>query len=102
MWLCVIDLCIKHQLNPYEKKTTGFMEKFNDTLIVISSYFPLLFTNLIASHDGKYNIGWYYMVVIGFLVGVNIVVVVISSYETLKKKISNLIKQRRHTKEIEE
>ena len=102
MWLCVIDLTIKHHLSPYAKKTTGLIEKFNDTIVVISSYFPLFFTNLIASQDDKYNIGWYYMTVIGLLVGVNIVVVVASSYQTLKTKISKMIRKCRHKKETEE
>jgi hypothetical protein len=51
MCFCLIDLCVKDYLDPYESRVGGFMEKFNDTLFLVSSYFTLLFTNLTVNQE---------------------------------------------------
>jgi hypothetical protein len=52
------------------------MEIFNDTIILISCYFFYLFTDLVPGLDDKYNIGWVYLGLIGFMIVVNVLVMI--------------------------
>jgi hypothetical protein len=47
MYLSLADVCIKLHLSPYESKVGGFMEKFNDIIVLTCSYFSFLFTDMI-------------------------------------------------------
>ena len=99
MWLSLIDVCLKLDLSPYESKIGGFMEKFNDLFVVTCAYFPLLFTDLIPTQEDKYYIGWFNSGIIGILVTVNLVVMVMTAYQDMKKKISYKIKKCKHERE---
>ena len=80
MWLCLIDVSVKLHLSPYESKAGGFVEKFNDMLVLSCAYFTYLFTDLIPSQEDKYYIGWYYSGIIGMLLASNLFVMVITAF----------------------
>ena len=74
MWLCIFDLGIKLHLFPFEQKTRSIMEIFNDTIVVTACYYFYLFTDLVPLQEDRYNIGWSYIGLIGFMICVNVLV----------------------------
>ena len=77
------------------------MEKLNDVCVLICSYFPYLFTNLIPTQEDKYYIGWYYNGIIGMLLGANLTVMVMTAYQNIKKKITGMLNKFKHEKATE-
>ena len=55
------------------------MAKFNNSLVLILSYFPFLFTNLVPDPEARYQAGWIFVGLTAFLVVTNLVVVVKST-----------------------
>jgi hypothetical protein len=99
VWLSLADLCMKLDLSPYESKVDGFMEKFNDVLVLTCTYFAYLFTDLTPSQEEKYYIGWYYSGIIGMLIGANLFVMGLIAFQVMKRKISYKLKKCKHEKE---
>jgi hypothetical protein len=91
MWLSLIDVCVKIHLSPYESKLGGFMEKFNDVLVLICAYFTYLFTDLIPSPEDKYYIGWFYDGMIGIMIAANLGVMLTTMFRDVKQKIKEII-----------
>jgi len=87
MWLTLIDVSLKMHWSPYENKLGGFMEKFNDCLVLILSYFPFVFTDLTPTAEDKYFIGWFYNAILGIMILANVGVMVMTTFESLAGKI---------------
>ena len=60
---------------------------FNDSIVLILSYFMFVFTDLTPSQEDKYYIGWYYNSIVGILVGANLFVIVYSGVKEAIMKI---------------
>ncbi len=88
MYLTLIDVCFKFHWSPYESKVGGFMEKFNDLFVLTCAYFPYLFTDLIPLQEDKYYIGWYYNGIVVTMIGANLLVIMMSTFQFLKEWIS--------------
>ena len=91
MLLSLIDICVKINLSPYESKLGGFMEKFNDVLVLICAYFLYLFTDLIPSPEDKYYIGWFYDGIIGKIIVANLGVMLTTVFRDVRQKIKEII-----------
>ena len=52
------------------------MAKFNNTVVLILSYFPFLFTNMVPDPEARYQAGWIFVGLTTFMVLVNLIVVV--------------------------
>jgi hypothetical protein len=52
--LCLAYVGIKVQLRPYAPTIAGFMNVFNDSFVLILSYFMYVFTDLTPSQEDKY------------------------------------------------
>jgi hypothetical protein len=78
-------------LSPYESKLGGFMEKFNDVLVLICAYFLYLFTDLIPSPEDKYYIGWFYDGIIGKIIVANLGVMLTTVFRDVRQKIKEII-----------
>ena len=52
------------------------MAKLNNTIVLILSYFPILFTDLVPGPEAKYIIGWFFVGLTALLVLANLIVVV--------------------------
>ena len=76
---------MKIYLDPFESKSTGTMEKFNDTILLCCSYFMFLFTDFVPSLDLRNNLGWGYISFIGFMVSANITLLLRSGSLTFVK-----------------
>ena len=48
------------------------MEKFNDFLVLILSYFSFVFTDITPTAEDKYFIGWFYDGIVGIIIVSNI------------------------------
>ena len=90
IWLCLIDACLKLHCDPFESKINGHMQKMNDIVVLFLSEFMFCFTDLTRSEEDKYLIGWVYLGIFGYLVGSNILVMVLlalrGALKTLKRK----------------
>ena len=91
MWLTLTDVLLKIHWSPYEDKLGGFMEKFNDCLVLILSYFPFLFTDLTPTPEDKYFIGWFYNGIVGIMICVNVGVMVRTVILSVAAKIKEMI-----------
>jgi len=91
IWLNLADALLKIHWSPYEDKLGGFMEKLNDFLVLILSYFSFLFTDLTPTPEDKYFIGWVYNGVVGIMivanVGVMVHTVILNAVNKIKKTI---------------
>lgn len=56
--LSLADVIINYDLNAYENKINGLIAKINDFMVLILSYFPLLYAGLVHDPDVRYDIGW--------------------------------------------
>jgi hypothetical protein len=74
--LSLVDACVTYHLNPYESAMGGFMAKLNNTLVLVLSYFPFLFTNLVPDPEARYQAGWIFVGLTAFLVVSNLIVVI--------------------------
>jgi hypothetical protein len=67
------------------------MQKMNDIFVLFMSEFMFCFTDLTRSVEDKYLIGWFYLGILGYLVGSNIFVMVFLAssnvLQTLKREI---------------
>ena len=94
MYLTLTDVCFKIHLDPYRNKTIGTMEKLNDIIVLVLTYFNFLFTDLIPDPVDRYLIGWCYVGVTGILVTTNLSVMIITGLrgmmESIKKKLAQL------------
>ena len=70
------------------------MEKFNDTIVLILTYFNFVQTDLIPVAEDKYFIGWFYVGLVGILVVANLSVMLHGAIpdiiEVLKQKLARL------------
>jgi hypothetical protein len=76
VFLSLADACITYHLNPYEKAISGYMAKLNNTIVLILSYFPFMFTNLVPDPEARYQAGWIFISITAFMVVANLIVVV--------------------------
>ena len=85
--LCLADVCIKLYLSPYASTIAGFINFFNDTIVLILSYFMFVFTDLTPSQEDKYLIGWVYNGLVGLLVVSNLFLILYCGIKDVVKKI---------------
>ena len=67
------------------------MAKFNNSIVLVLSYFPFLFTNMVPDPENRYKAGWIFIVLIAFMVVVNLIVVVqgtvVETIEEARRKV---------------
>jgi hypothetical protein len=56
--------------------------------VLTCAYFPYLFTDLIPLQEDKYYIGWYYNGIVVTMIGANLLVIMMSTFQFLKEWIS--------------
>ena len=94
MYLTLTDVCFKIHLDPYRTKTIGTMEKLNDMMVLVLTYFNFLFTDLIPDPVDRYLIGWCYVSVVAILLTTNLSLMIITGLrgmiKSIKKKLAQL------------
>ena len=67
------------------------MAKFNNSIVLVLSYFPFLFTNMVPDPENRCKAGWIFIVLIAFMVVVNLIVVVqgtvVETIEEARRKV---------------
>lgn len=63
-------------MNVEDNKTAYYLARYNDAMVLLMSYFPLLFTDFILDLETRYSAGWMYIAVVALMVIVNLSVVV--------------------------
>ena len=94
MYLTLTDVCFKIHLNPYRTRIVGTMEKLNDMIVLVLTYFNFLFTDLIPDPVDRYFIGWCYVGTVAILVTSNLSVMITTGIrglmETIREKLAQL------------
>jgi len=52
------------------------MTRFNDMMVLMLSYFPFLFTDMVIDPEAKYAAGWMFIGLVAFMVVCNLVIVI--------------------------
>ena len=79
-------ISVKPLNEPYLNK----MEIFNESTLLMSSYFMFLFTDFVDDANMRSKLGWVYIGVIGLLIVVNFGCMIIKVYQMVSEKIRNL------------
>jgi hypothetical protein len=96
MYLTLTDVCFKIHLSPYKTKTVGAMEKINDMIVLVLTYFNFLFTDLIPEPVNRYFIGWFYVGFVGILLMTNLSVMIRGGISGLMEKVKEKLAQLKH------
>ena len=56
------------------------MERYNDTICLLLSYFMFLFTDFVPNPDTKYTIGWGFDGLVTLMIGSNMLLIAIRSF----------------------
>lgn len=51
-------------MNVEDNKTAYYLARYNDAMVLLMSYFPLLFTDFILDLETRYSAGWMYIAVV--------------------------------------
>ena len=93
MYLTLTDVCFKIHLDPYRTKTIGTMEKLNDMIVLVLTYFNFLFTDLIPDPVDRYFIGWCYVDTVAILITSNLSVMITTGIRGLMESIREKLAQ---------
>ncbi len=71
------------------------MEKINDTFVLVAGYFIYLFTDYTLTLENKAIYGWFFNGVVGFMIALNLSVMLTLAFQDLVKKFkrSMIIRQ---------
>jgi acetylornithine/succinyldiaminopimelate/putrescine aminotransferase len=69
------------------------MEIFNETTLLVSSYFMFLFTDFVDDIHMRATLGWAYIGVIGTMIVVNFGCMIIKVFQTVKSQLTKLWKK---------
>jgi hypothetical protein len=66
------------------------MEIFNESTLLVSSYFMFLFTDFVDDVHMRATLGWVYIGVIGTMIAVNFGCMLVKVFQTVKKELIKL------------
>lgn len=69
------------------------MEIFNESTLLVSSYFMFLFTDFVDDVHLRATLGWVYIGVIGSMIAVNFGCMLFKVYQTVKQQLGKLWKK---------
>ena len=69
------------------------MEIFNESTLLVSSYFMFLFTDFVDDVKMRATLGWVYIGVIGIMIGVNFSCMLFKVFQTVKNQLKKLWKK---------
>lgn len=83
---------------PYQKKMVNILELINDSIIVVCSYFLIMFSDLVPDPETKYIMGWPLIALISTLILMNITVIVFKGIQSIVRKCRLYARRRRNRK----
>ena len=75
-------------VRPFATKFQNYLEIFNETCVLATTYFILLFSDLIADIKIRYNLGWVMIGIVVFNILVNMVIMLIQTVKASKALIA--------------
>jgi hypothetical protein len=66
------------------------MEIFNESTLLVSSYFMFFFTDFVDDVHMRATLGWIYIGVIGTMIAVNFGCMLVKVFQTVKKELTKL------------
>lgn len=69
------------------------MEIFNESTLLVSSYFMFLFTDFVDDVQMRTTLGWVYIGIVGAMIVVNFGCMLFKVFETVKSALKNLWKK---------
>lgn len=60
MLLSLLDVCFKLKYYAYASSINGYMEIFNDCIILHCSYIMFLFSDFVITQENKDFFGWFF------------------------------------------
>ncbi len=88
---CIPLIMYTFLCNPFNNSTITRLEIFNELSILLSSYHLFAFTPLVDSPSVQYHLGWSLIGVITLNIAVNMLVVIYSTYCSLKIGLRRLL-----------
>ena len=74
-------------MRPFELRLANNLELINDTCIVVSSYFLIIFSDLVANSEARCIFGWPCIMIICFIIVVNLSVMTFRGVRGLARAI---------------
>ena len=74
-------------MRPFELRLANNLELINDTCIVVSSYFLIIFSALVADPEARYISGWPCIMIVCFIIGLNLSVMTLRGVGGLARAI---------------
>lgn len=72
MTLSLISIFMQTILKPYNNKISQIFHLYNELVLLMTTYFQILFTSLTKSAELRYYTAWYIIVVVGQFIAANI------------------------------
>lgn len=69
------------------------MEIFNESTLLVSSYFMFLFTDFVDDVQMRATLGWVYIGIVGAMIAVNFACMLFKVFETVKSALKKLWKK---------
>ena len=80
LWLILLDVWMKIWYDPFVSREGGILERFNDLICLVLSYFMFLFTDFVPDPDTKYMLGWGFNGLVGLMLGTNMFLISLRSF----------------------
>ena len=74
------------------------MEKINDAMVLVAGYFIFLFTDYTLTLEKKSEFGWFFNGIVGFMIALNLSVMLTIGFQDLIKKIKRSLIIRQNKK----
>ena len=85
-------------MRPFELRLVNNMELINDTLILIASYFLIIFSAMVADAETRYKSGWPLIGLLALIVAFNLTVIMIKSISKMIRACKLRLQRRRNRK----
>ena len=85
-------------MRPFKLRLANNIELINDTFILISSYFLIIFSALVADAETRYLSGWPLIGLVTLLVGLNLIVIMVTGISSIICTCKLRFQRRRNTK----
>ena len=87
-------------VRPFELRLANSLELINDTIIVVCSYFLVIFSGMVDDPETKYLCGWPLIGLIFLLIGLNLTVIMVRSISSLIHSIRLRLKRGRNRRKM--
>lgn len=81
-------------VKPFTEAYLNRMEIFNESTLLVSSYFMFLFTDFVDDVRLRATLGWVYIGIIGVMIGVNWACMIFKVFQSVSASIKEYCRKR--------